>query len=60
MQPGLFLLLCGLLAAQSNAQDQPPVRDLSFFLGRMRTVDHMPELESSHTAMSSTWIVVQQ
>ena len=55
MQPGLFLSLCSLLAALTNAQDQPPVHDLSFFLGRLRTVDHMPELESSHTAMSSTW-----
>ncbi len=30
-------------------------RDLSFFLQRLRTLDHLPELESSHTAMSSTW-----
>jgi hypothetical protein len=31
------------------------VRDVSFFLRRMRTLDHLPELENSHTAMSSTW-----
>lgn len=37
------------------AQEQQPMRDLSCFLGRLRTVDHLPELEASHTAMSSTW-----
>ena len=30
-------------------------RDLCWFLQRMRSVDHLPELEKSHTAMSSTW-----
>jgi len=30
-------------------------RDLTFFLQRLRTLDHLPELEASHTAMSSTW-----
>ena len=30
-------------------------RDLSFFLRRLRTLDHLPELEDSHTAMPSTW-----
>jgi hypothetical protein len=55
MQAGLFLSLGCLLATVTNAHDQPPVRDLSFFLGRLRTVEHLPELEASHTAMSSTW-----
>ena len=55
MQAALFLSLGCLLAALSNGQDQPPVRDLSFFLGRLRTVEHLPELKASHTAMSSTW-----
>jgi hypothetical protein len=30
-------------------------RDVSWFLRRMRSVEHLPELENSHTAMSSTW-----
>jgi hypothetical protein len=54
MPRSLFLALCGLLAALSGAE-AGTVRDLSFFLRRLRTVDHMPELEPSHTAMSSTW-----
>jgi hypothetical protein len=48
-----MLIVVSVLA--TSAQDQPPVRDLSFFLQRLRTVDHLPELEASHTAMSSTW-----
>jgi hypothetical protein len=31
------------------------IRDTAFFLKRLRTVEHLPELENSHTAMSSTW-----
>jgi hypothetical protein len=31
------------------------VKDLTFFLQRLRTLDHLPELEQSHTAMASTW-----
>ncbi len=31
------------------------VRDICWFLNRMSMVDHLPELENSHTAMSSTW-----
>ena len=53
----LFLLLSvilGLGDAPSGA-GAPPVRDLGWFLQRMRSVDHLPELEDSHTAMSSTW-----
>jgi len=30
-------------------------RDLTYFLQRLRTLDHMPDLEASHTALSSTW-----
>jgi hypothetical protein len=30
-------------------------RDLTFFLHRLRTLDYMPELEASHTALASTW-----
>ena len=47
---GLFLLMSGA----ANAGDVPE-RDLTYFLRRLRTVDHLPELETSHTAMSSTW-----
>ena len=31
------------------------IRDVSWFLKRMRTVGHLPTLENSHTAMVSTW-----
>lgn len=57
----LFVSLATVAAgepATANPADAPsaqPVRDLSFFLKRLRTLDHLPELESSHTAMSSTW-----
>ncbi len=39
----------------ANTSSEQPVRDLTFFLRRLRILDHLPELESSHTAMSSTW-----
>ena len=32
-----------------------PTRDLTFFLRRLRTLEHLPALEDSHTAMASTW-----
>jgi hypothetical protein len=51
----LALSLALLIARQIAAQESPPVRDLSYFLQHLRTVDHLPELEASHTAMSSTW-----
>ncbi|MHB8863372.1 MAG: glycoside hydrolase family 172 protein [Pirellulaceae bacterium] len=49
------LTLVGIFVSSTEAQDQTPIRDLTFFLNRLRTVDHIPELEASHTAMSSTW-----
>ena len=52
---GAWLTLAFLIVPTTEAQEQPPVRDLSYFLRRLRTVDHLPELEASHTAMSSTW-----
>lgn len=52
---GAWLTLIVLVVPPIWAQEQPPVRDLSFFLRRLRTVDHLPELEASHTAMASTW-----
>jgi hypothetical protein len=32
-----------------------PVRDVAWFLRRTRCVDHLPDLEASHTALASTW-----
>ncbi len=32
-----------------------PVRDTAYFLHRLRTIDHLPQLEESHTALASTW-----
>jgi hypothetical protein len=58
---GTMLLLILLIACSNNrissANDDPEdtTRDLIFFLKRMRTLDHLPQLEASHTAMSSTW-----
>jgi len=52
---GVWLTLAVLCVPSMGAEDQPSVRDLSFFLRRLRTLDHVPELEASHTAMSSTW-----
>ena len=52
---GAWLMLAFLFIPTTWAHDQLPVRDLTFFLSRLRTVNHMPELEASHTAMSSTW-----
>ena len=59
---GAIVVLCSTAAPVCSAAEPavavPPdtsVRDLSFFLRRLRTVDHLPELEASHTALSSTW-----
>ncbi len=35
--------------------DAAPIRDLSWFLKQMRTLERLPTLEASHTALSSTW-----
>ena len=45
------------IAAADLFPDSAPgeVRDVAFFLRRLRTLDHLPELEKSHTAMASTW-----
>lgn len=52
----LFALTFGGLLLFSNVLlAEEPERDVSWFLKRMRSVDHLPELENSHTAMSSTW-----
>jgi len=47
-----------LLVACSPPPIDPPsgeTRDLTFFLRRLRTLEHLPQLERSHTAMASTW-----
>ena len=36
-------------------EDGGEIKDLSFFLRRLRLLDHLPTLETSHTAMASTW-----
>lgn len=51
---GLAFILSAALCSPVLAADMP-TRDLRFFLTRLRTLDHLPELEASHTAMSSTW-----
>ena len=52
----LFLALTvSLLVGEANAAAGDEIRDLCWFLHRLKTVDHLPELEDSHTAMSSTW-----
>jgi hypothetical protein len=43
----LLVISSGIVIAQEE-------RDVVFFLKRLRTLDHLPELEDSHTAMSST------
>jgi hypothetical protein len=48
----LVLMLLGV--SVGRAEDYP-TRDLAWFLQRLRNVEHLPELEASHTAMSSTW-----
>ncbi len=45
----------GRRAGVGEDSNRSDVRDLTFFLRRLRTLDHLPELEPSHTAMSSTW-----
>jgi len=41
----------GLLTARAAE----PERDVGWFLRRMRSVETLPELEDSHTALASTW-----
>ncbi len=48
--------LAWFVAAQSTVgATEPPIRDVTWFLHRLRTVEHLPELEDSHTALASTW-----
>ena len=48
------ILTVTLLALNSFGVDGE-IRDVGWFLKRLRTVDHLPILEDSHTAMVSTW-----
>src|SRR5262245_23500133 len=50
----VFIFL-SVLSLACMAAEKEPVRDVSFFLHRLRTVDHLPVLEDSHTALASTW-----
>ena len=43
----------GVLGA--GARGGELVRDVGYFLKRLRILDHLPELDDTHTAMSSTW-----
>ena len=51
----ITLLLFFFADSPGKAQNQSEIKDLLYFLRRMHTLDHLPELEDSHTAMSSTW-----
>lgn len=52
---GLIFLFIVFLLVSAGVGGEQATRDLSWFLRRLRTVEHLPELETSHTAMSSTW-----
>lgn len=52
----VLLTACRDIQKESGESDvKNDTRDLTFFLHRLRTLDHMPELEASHTALASTW-----
>jgi hypothetical protein len=51
----LFSGCTGSLEKKDSMVAKPEIRDLIFFLNRLVTLDHLPELEASHTALSSTW-----
>lgn len=55
MSARTILAACLVLLALLRPATAAPDRDLSWFLQRLRTVDNLPELENSHTAMASTW-----
>jgi hypothetical protein len=44
-----------IIALGASVHADESVRDVGYFLKRLRTLDHLPELEGAHTAMSSTW-----
>lgn len=55
MKKTIQMLLIATLTASSSLGETAETRDVSWFLKRLRTVDHLPVLEDSHTAMVSTW-----
>lgn len=56
VQVGLTVTAVALLCpGQLLRGAEQPVRDVTYFLHRLRTVEHLPELEDSHTALASTW-----
>jgi len=59
MRLARIAVVVALVALMPNpflkAEPGGETRDLSWFLERMRTVDHLPELEDAKTMMASTW-----
>jgi hypothetical protein len=51
----LIPLLIAMVSFGSISAGEGRVRDLTWFLQQMRSLDQLPALEASHTAMSSTW-----
>jgi hypothetical protein len=51
----LALASCACGVPPEEASPTPEVRDLTYFLRRLRDVQTLPELEPSTIAMSSTW-----
>ncbi len=51
----ILMYTCKNGSEQGKENISDGTRDLTFFLHRLRTLDHLPEIEASHTALSSTW-----
>ncbi|ACB77791.1 hypothetical protein Oter_4520 [Opitutus terrae PB90-1] len=51
----MFPLLIAWLLTSAAMLGAEEIRDVSWFLQRMRSVEHLAELENSHTALASTW-----
>jgi hypothetical protein len=51
----VFLYACKTNREENKSDLNSGTRDVIFFLQRLRTLDHLPELEESHTSISSTW-----
>jgi hypothetical protein len=55
----VLIIVSGAIASDSRRKQKSAgreeVRNLEYFLHRLRTVEHLPVLENSHTAMSSTY-----
>jgi hypothetical protein len=44
-----------LFSAAGCPHQQEDKMDFTFFIRRLRSIDHLPKITDSHTAMSSTW-----